>query len=38
MRKTLFIPKYQLYFPTEKELKAEIERDVLEIKISEENK
>ncbi|WP_230973253.1 PDDEXK nuclease domain-containing protein [Sulfurimonas hydrogeniphila] len=27
----LFVSKYQMYFPTEEELKAELERDVLEI-------
>lgn len=29
----LFVSKYQLYLPTEEELKAEIERDVLELRI-----
>ncbi len=29
----LFVSKYQLYLPTEEELKAEIERDVLELKL-----
>ncbi len=27
----LFVSKYQMYLPTEEELKAEVERDVLEI-------
>jgi hypothetical protein len=29
--KNLFISKYQLYLPTEAELKAEIEKDILEL-------
>lgn len=29
--KNLFVSKYQLYLPTEEELKAEIEKDVLEL-------
>ena len=29
----LFVSKYQLYLPTEEELRAEIERDVLEIEL-----
>ena len=28
----LFVSKYQMYLPTEEELRAEIERDVLELK------
>ena len=27
----LFVSKYQMYLPTEEELRAEIERDVLEL-------
>lgn len=33
----LFVSKYQLYLPTEEELKAEIERDVLEIGLIRED-
>ena len=33
----LFVSKYQLYLPTEEELKAEIERDVLELGLREDN-
>jgi len=32
----LFVSKYQLYLPTEEELKAEIERDVLELGLRED--
>jgi hypothetical protein len=31
MSENLFVSKYQLYLPSEEELKAEIERDVLEL-------
>lgn len=31
MRNILFVSKYQLYLPMEEELRAEIERDVLEL-------
>ena len=31
--KTLFVSKYQMYLPTEEELKAEIEKDIFEIKM-----
>lgn len=31
----LFVSKYQMYLPTEKELRAEIERDVLELGLRE---
>jgi len=34
----LFVSKYQLYLPTEEELKAEIERDVLELGLREDSK
>ena len=33
----LFVSKYQLYLPTEEELKKEIERDVLEIYLMKDN-
>ena len=33
----LFVSKYQLYLPTEEELKAEIEKDILELELSVEN-
>jgi len=32
----LFVSKYQLYLPTEEELKAEIERDILELGLTRE--
>lgn len=35
-RDNLFVSKYQLYLPSEEELKREIERDVLEIKLNKE--
>jgi hypothetical protein len=31
LNKNLFISKYQLYLPTEEEVKAEIEKDILEL-------
>ena len=31
IKENLFVSKYQMYLPSEEELKAEIERDVLEI-------
>lgn len=31
--KNLFVSKYQLYFPTEEELRAEIEKDVFEFEM-----
>ncbi len=34
--KNLFVSKYQLYLPSEEELKAEIERDVLELGLKNE--
>ena len=33
----LFVSKYQLYLPTEEELRAEIERDVFEIGLMKDN-
>lgn len=36
-RDNLFVSKYQLYLPTEEELKREVERDVLEIEMMREN-
>ena len=33
----LFVSKYQMYLPTEEELKAEIERDVLELGLREKD-
>ena len=33
----LFVSKYQLYLPTEEELKAEIEKDILELELSVRN-
>jgi len=36
--KKLFVSKYKLYLPTEEELKAEIERDVLELYLERKGK
>jgi len=33
----LFVSKYQLYLPTQEELKAEIEKDLLELELQNEN-
>ena len=33
----LFVSKYQIYLPSEEELKAEIERDILKLRLMEEN-
>jgi len=33
IKDNLFVSKYQLYLPTEEELKAEIERDILELRL-----
>jgi len=33
----LFVSKYQLYLPTQEELKAEIEKDLLELELQSEN-
>ena len=33
----LFVSKYHLYLPTQEELKAEIEKDLLELELQNEN-
>jgi hypothetical protein len=35
--KNLFVSKYQLYLPTAEELKAELEKDILELGLMVEN-